>query len=115
MLDEHELLDSVIPYTQEVLPDWMFAPYPVQEQLMLPAHSPSDSTSGGSEDTFTQGLIDLPDNVPVDPFESQHLQPPRLVSSPCETTTELVPNHIGHQNEVLFHLCKLIPDSTTLL
>lgn len=115
MLDDRELLDSMIPYTQEALPDWMFAPYPLQEQLMLPAQSPSDSTSTGSGDTFTQGLMDIPDTVPVDPFESNYLRPHRSVSSPCETTSELVPNQIGYQNEVLFHLCKLTPFLTTLL
>lgn len=114
MLDDSEFLDSVIPYTQEVLPDWMFAPYPIQEQMVLPAHSPSDTASTGSGDTFTQSLMELPDSASANPFENHPQEPPRLVSSPCETTSELVPNQIGHQNEVLFHLCKLITSPTIL-
>lgn len=97
----------MVPYTQEILPNWMFAPYSAQEQMILPAQSPSDSTSTGSEDDFTQNFVDIPESsASAGPFENNHLQPPSLVSSPCEATTAVIPNQIEHQNEFLFHLCK---------
>ena len=111
MLDD-EPLDSVIPYTQDGLPDWMFASFPIQGSQVpvdLPELPPADSDSPGPMNIFTS-LMELPDTNVTHPFESQ-LETPRLLASPArhlppETSTELIHNHIGSENEILFQMCK---------
>lgn len=110
-----ELLDTVIPNPQEFMPDWMAATFPGQEsqdQMILTAQPSSNIVGHGSEDVFTQSLMELLETVSTHPFESHQLEPPRLVASPTrqppsEISTELIPNHIGNQHERLFQMCKL--------
>lgn len=115
MLDDRELLDAVIPHSQEFLSDWMPAAFTLQESeesMILPAQPPSNGAGPGSGDIFAQGLMDLLETVSTHPFEHHQLEPPRLVASPTrrpssETATELIPSQIGNQNERLFEMCKL--------
>lgn len=97
------------------MPDWMPATFPgqeSQEQMILAAQPSSNTVGHGSEDVFTQSLMELLETVSTHPFENYQLEPPRLVASPTwqplpETLTELIPNQIGSQHERLFQMCKL--------
>ncbi|KAL5350691.1 hypothetical protein ACLOAV_004260 [Pseudogymnoascus australis] len=111
--DDCELLDTVIPNPQEFMPDWMPATFPgqeSQEQMILTAQPSSNTVGHGSEDVFTQSLMELLETVSTHPFENYQLEPPRLVASPTrqplpETLTELIPSQIGSQHERLFQMC----------
>lgn len=97
--------------------DWMPATFPAQEsqdQMILTAQPSSNSVGHGSEDIFTQSLMEILETVSTHPFENHQLETPRLVPSPTqqstsETSTELIPNQIRNQHEQLFQMCTLKP------
>ncbi|KFY08400.1 hypothetical protein V492_06265 [Pseudogymnoascus sp. VKM F-4246] len=110
--DDCELLDTVIPNTEEFIPDWMpatFTGHEPQDQMILTAQPSSNSLGHGSEDIFTQSLMELLETVSTHPFENHQQEPSRLIASPArqlppETSNELIPNQIGNQHERLFQM-----------
>jgi hypothetical protein len=80
--------------------------------MILTAQPSMNSIGHGPEDIFSQSLMELLDTVSTHPFDTQQLEPPRVVASPArqpssDTSTELIPNQIGNQHERLFQMCKL--------
>lgn len=114
MLDDHEPLDAVMPFSQDYTADWMFTTFPVQESedaMSLPAIPPAEGDSPGPSNIFSPNLMGQSDTVANRSSENNQLTPFRFLGSPARQSppvagTELIPNQIGSQNEILFQMCK---------
>lgn len=117
MLDDHEPLDAMVPFSQDYMADWMFTTFPVQESqdpMSLPAIPAAESDSPGPGNIFSPTLMGPSETIANRTPEGNQLTPSRFLGSPGGqspplTGTELIPNQIGSQNEILFQMCRSKP------